>query len=100
MDISLYCKQDAILKKTTIFSTCGVKITTVDMGIKIRFENKRKLIATSNGQNVVSAGLIFSTVLLTEDDQLVYEDKTYVILSSEPCIKLSGEVSHYESYCV
>lgn len=95
--INLYCNQSIPLKTKTTVSKYN-EPTYTSSTIKARFQYKRRMITTKNGQNIVSEAQLYTTSLIKEDDLITYDGKDWPIVVVETIVGLNGATSHYEAY--
>lgn len=68
------------------------------VAIKCRWEDKFQLIRNPQGNEVVSKAVCYCVENVCENDKLVYNTKSYTVLSVTDQPWLGGTISHREVY--
>jgi len=90
-----YCNQDATWKRVEGRDAYG-KPKTDNMPVKVRWEDKRRLVRNAQGQEVVSEARAFCAEPVQAGDLLNFQNQDWTVIAVSGVPALDGEVHFRE----
>lgn len=94
--ISAYMNQSASWKAVTSVDEYNEASYTDPSNIDCRFEYKRKMVRSKEGQEVVSEATLFTKSAVKPDDVITYDEINWTVLAVANEVGLDGTVEFYE----
>lgn len=95
--IANYLNQTVSYKAVSATDEYGEK-TFSTSSIAARYEYKRRLIRTREGEEVLSKATCYTLTAVKSGDVITFDSKDWIILDVENCVDLNGNIKFYTAY--